>query len=88
MKSVIKMISKNSVLTFIGLGVFSMLLVIYNSHSWPFIISGLTITSISFVFAIFNLVLKEKTNKKFYYLIILLLGITFLLYGFLTRQRL
>ena len=82
------MTSKNSALTFIGLGVFSMLLVIYNSHSWPFIISGLAIASISFVFAIFNLVLKENTNKKFYYLIILLLGITFLLYGFLTRQRL
>ncbi len=85
MKSVIKMTRKNSALTFIGLGVFSMLLVIYNSHSWPFIISGLTIASISFVFAIFNLVLKEKTNKKFYYLIILLIGMSFLLYGILTK---
>ena len=85
MKSVIKMTSKNSALTFIGLGVFSMLLVIYNSHSWPFIISGLAIASISFVFAIFNLVLKEKTNKKFYYLIILLIGMSFLLYGILTK---
>ena len=82
------MTNKSSALTFIGLGVFSMLLVIYNSHSWPFIISGLAIASISFVFAIFNLVLKEKTNKKFYYLIILLLGMSFLLYGFLTRQSL
>jgi hypothetical protein len=54
------MTNKNSALIFIGLGVFSMLLVIYNSHSWPFIILGLTIASISFVFAIFNLVLKEK----------------------------
>jgi len=85
MKSVIKMTNKNSALTFIGLGVFSMLLVIYNSHSWPFIILGLAIASISFVFAIFNLVLKEKTNKKFYYLIILLIGMSFLLYGILTK---
>ena len=85
MKSVIKMTNKNSALTFIGLGVFSMLLVIYNSHSWPFIISGLAIASISFVFAIFNLVLKEKTNKKFYHLIILLIGMSFLIYGILTK---
>jgi len=79
------MTNKISALTYIGLGVFSMLLVIYNSHSWPFIISGLTIASISFVFAIFNLVLKEKTNKKFYYLIILLIGMLFLIYGILTK---
>ena len=79
------MTNKSSALTFIVLGVFSMLLVIYNSHSWPFIISGLTIASISFVFAIFNLVLKEKTNKKFYHLIILLIGMSFLIYGILTK---
>ena len=85
MKSVIKMPNKIPTLTYIGLGVFSVLLVIYNSHSWPFIISGLTIASISFVFAIFNLVLKEKTNKRFYYLIILLIGMSFLIYGILTK---
>jgi 4-hydroxybenzoate polyprenyltransferase len=79
------MTNKISALTYIALGVVSMLLVIYNSHSWPFIISGLTIASISFVFAIFNLVLKEKTNKKFYYLIILSIGMSFLLYGILTK---
>jgi hypothetical protein len=54
------MTNKISALTYIALGIFSMLLVIYNSHSCPFIISGLTIASISFVFVIFNLVLKEK----------------------------
>ncbi|MDE3253334.1 MAG: hypothetical protein KGO92_11040 [Bacteroidota bacterium] len=58
-------------------------LVLYNSHSWSFIISSILLAAMSLLFGLFTLVLKAGNSKKSSYLFIIGLMIVFLVFGLL-----
>jgi 4-hydroxybenzoate polyprenyltransferase len=75
--------SKTSPFICISMGILSLLIAIYKSNSWPWIIASLIIASIGFIFCINQIVLKDNASKRKYYLLIILIGFIFLLFGIL-----
>lgn len=58
-------------------------LILYNSHSWAFIISGIILAVISLAFGLYTLVFQANNSKIISYFLIIGLMILFLVFGLL-----
>jgi 4-hydroxybenzoate polyprenyltransferase len=75
--------TKTAALICICLGAICFMLAIYKSENWPILLISLAIAAIGILVAITYIVRKEQANKRIFYYAILVIGVLFLLLGFL-----
>ncbi len=63
------------------IGSLSLSFLYYNSHDLIFTIIGILLAVVGVIIAITNLIVKENSNKRLYYYIIVVIGICFLSLG-------